>query len=240
MRFTPIPKRFRWTFRRGILGLVRVVIQECIHFFKHDPSQFGECEILHELLTGKSGLYVDIGSGRPIKGSNTFALYKRGWRGLLVDPIPMNKTLSRLFRPRDEFFLGLIGRNQSHNFFLFEPYAYSTIDSRRAREVMYQKGDSVALIATLNLPAISLQDLFKQHNILEIDFLNIDIEGVELEVLATNDWNLFVPRVICAEILDPDHSNVVEFLQSYGYFLVGNKGPSHVFQQNRIGGGGGI
>ncbi len=53
-------------------------------------SQFGEDAMLQSYLRDGPGFYVDVGSGSPTEGSNTYALYLRGWRGILIDPIASN------------------------------------------------------------------------------------------------------------------------------------------------------
>jgi len=53
-------------------------------------SQFGEDQILDKLLPEKKGFFLDIGAGRPIRYSNTYLFYKRGWNGILIDPLTAN------------------------------------------------------------------------------------------------------------------------------------------------------
>jgi len=182
------------------------------------------------LITEKTGFYIDIGSGRPISGSNTFHLYKRGWRGYLVDPLPRNRLLSQLLRPRDRFHLGLVGIQSDYNFHLFEPYAYSTTDAERASAVIHNKGDGIKLLKTLRLPGISLKDIFQNANTREFGFLNIDVEGAEWGVLESNDWNLYKPKVICIEIIDLNKHEIIRFLEGLGYELFGVKGLSYIFR----------
>lgn len=240
MNWSPIPKSFRWILRKGIFGFIRSLIKEFISYYKTDSSQFGEASFMSELLGKEVGVFVDIGSGRPISGSNTFHLYKRGWNGILVDPIPKNKFLSKVLRPKDKFFQGLIGQNTRHDFFYFEPYAYSTTSRKRAQEVLETKGDAVRLVSILDLPGHTMRELLLKFNVTEIDFLNIDVEGLELQVLQSNDWSMHLPKVICAEILDLEHTMLFDYLHGLGYKSIGFRGPSYFFQLGKAGGGGGI
>jgi hypothetical protein len=75
-------------------------------------GQTAEDAILMRYLPENKGFYVDIGAGHPIIGSNTFALYLRGYVGLCVDPIHSNARLFKSFRPRDKFYKVLIGSRE--------------------------------------------------------------------------------------------------------------------------------
>ena len=63
-------------------------------------SQFGEDAVLQHLLKKSTGTFVDIGAYHPVLYSNTYAFYRRGWSGIVIDPNPRFKKLYRLFRPR--------------------------------------------------------------------------------------------------------------------------------------------
>jgi len=72
-------------------------------------SQFGEDVILLNLMGSGIGTYIDIGAGHPIRGSNTYALYRNGRSGILIDPILANVELARKRRPRDKALCALVG-----------------------------------------------------------------------------------------------------------------------------------
>lgn len=240
MKHTPIPKRWRWQMRRGKIGFARFLLLEIKNYFKSDVSQFGEAQLINALLRNDSGFYVDIGSGRPITGSNTFKLYKRGWSGILVDPLPINKSLSKLIRPRDKFFQGLIGLQHLYTFYVIEPYAYSTVDESIMKQLLVNKGDAVKLSAVLDLQGISLKNLLQDFEVKEIDLLSVDVEGYDFQVLQSNDWTLFKPKIICVEILGTNSEEVATLLTQQGYELLETRGPSYIFKHKDFGGGGGI
>lgn len=54
-----------------------------------------------------------------------------------------------------------------------------------------------------------------------IDFMNVDIEGHDLEALRSNDWRRFRPRFIVVEYksIDPEKSEIVHFMRSCGYYV---------------------
>jgi hypothetical protein len=85
--------------------------------------------ILNQMLGNRKGVYIDIGSGYPIWYSNTYYFYRRGWSGVLIDPIWRNIKYSRYLRPRDISILGVVADKESDGtFYEFNSYEYSTLD----------------------------------------------------------------------------------------------------------------
>jgi peptide methionine sulfoxide reductase MsrB len=76
--------------------------------FRKFFSQTGEDKLLSKYLPEMKGQYIDIGSGQPVRGSNTYFLSKKGWSGHLIDPLRFNLRLSKIFRKRDIKIEGLV------------------------------------------------------------------------------------------------------------------------------------
>ena len=161
-------------------------------------SQTGEDELIAKYLPEAVGSYVDIGAGLPIRGSNTYLLYRRGWRGIVVDPISINIKLSRLFRPFDSRLQICVGQNKDEvDFYEFIPYGYSTIDKSVAAKLVENK---VAKLRSLTrMPIIPASDFMPGMRPSEPTFLSIDIEGADYDALFSIDWEKTKPRVICVE-----------------------------------------
>lgn len=198
-------------------------------------SQTGEDAILSKLLPGKSGSYVDVGAGHPVKTSNTYLFYKRGWRGICIDPIAVNRKLHRIIRPKDKFWCALIGPDKgSRIFYEFEPYALSTVDEKVAAKVMEIK--DVRLLSSRKLQILPLSEIIPS-SIKGPVFLNIDVEGFDLEVLKSNDWSVFRPEIICIEEWQPlekskDISDIEFFLTQKNYTKLAYTGLSSIFITN--------
>lgn len=195
-------------------------------------SQLGEDAMLQSFLPQGSGFYVDMGSGSPIEGSNTYALYLMGWRGILIDPIASNMELSRRIRPGDKCVLTLCGRETGHiqEFFEFETYQYSTTVESRAEE-MQALGHRIR--ATYPLKTTRVTDLLPDVIPPGPTLLSIDAEGVELEILQGNDWTRFVPNFIIVEEWEPPirrETDISRFLESQGYSLIGFSGVSCLYK----------
>jgi FkbM family methyltransferase len=153
-----------------------------------------------------SGRYIDIGAGHPIADNVSFWFYQRGWQGLVVEPQPALAALYARLRPRDRVVEALVGRaNGESDFFLVERlHGFSTTLEQHARKAEafgagYRK---------LRLPAVTLAALCETHKLSEIDFLKIDVEGAEADVLAGADFRRFRPKVILAEAVTPGSGEV--------------------------------
>jgi FkbM family methyltransferase len=157
---------------------------------------------LWQALGGKqSGFYIDIGAGHPIADNVSFWFYERGWAGLCVEP---QHDLARLYahiRPRDRVLEGLVGRTSGMTDFhiVDRLHGFSTTVKTHA-EGARQFG---AAHRTVQMPIVTLAELCERHGVGEIDFLKIDVEGAEADVLMGNDWQRYRPKVIVAEAILP-------------------------------------
>ena len=187
----------------------------------HSYAQFGEDAVLQAYLPEGTGFYVDIGSGHPIQGSNTYALYELGWNGILVDPVLSNISLSQKVRPRDQAVHAAVGKSDQDriDFIEFETYQYSTTSEERATEVL-DLGHPIR--SRYQVPIRGLDEIIGNAPIASPTVLSIDVEGQEMSVLKSNDWSTFKPDFILIEDLDPpwaNKTNVMEFLEEKKYSL---------------------
>jgi hypothetical protein len=193
-------------------------------------SQSQEDSIISLFCPEKLGQYVDVGSGRPISGSNSYYFYKKGWNGILVDPIKRNELLSRVLRPRDKFHRALVGAEGAVNFYETYPYEYSTTSADVYENLL--KSGLVKLITKSQMTVKPLSDLNLHVLQSEPSFLSIDAEGADFEVLQSNDWTKFKPRVICIESpqdADSNSGSIIDYLDQLGYQLVEQTQLSKIF-----------
>lgn len=149
----------------------------------------------------QTGTYIDIGGGHPIAGSVSFWFYERGWQGIVVEPQERLALLHRQLRPRDTVVSGLIGReNGSANLFIIDKFhALSTTIEANA-----DKTKSLGVeFQPIKLPMMTLATLCATHGIDTIDFLKIDVEGAEADVIAGGDWRRHRPKVVVVEAIKP-------------------------------------
>ena len=200
---------------------------------KIDPSysQTGEDDICKKFLPEPHGNYVDVGCGQPVHGSNTFFLYRRGWDGVVIDPILNNKRLFKCLRPRDTFKRILVGiKGSKSTFYEIIPYVYSTTSSELA-ERWVSEGRKIKSKTLLDNE--SLGDFHSFAQPLDPSFLSIDIEGKELECLESINFEFYSPRVICIEEWEESirdgSSEIQEFLSNKRYRLMDRTYLSSVF-----------
>jgi FkbM family methyltransferase len=148
-----------------------------------------------------TGTYVDIGGGHPIADNVSFWFYERGWRGVVVEPQGDLAALYARLRPRDSVVRGLIGRTDGESdFFLVDRlHGFSSTLEEHAKQARAHG----ASYRKLRLPAMTLATLCETHKLTNIDFLKIDVEGGEADVLAGADFARFRPKVIVAEAVAP-------------------------------------
>jgi FkbM family methyltransferase len=148
------------------------------------------------------GFYIDIGSGHPVYDNVSFAFYLKGWHGITVEPNPWLSRLSRAVRPRDRHVDALVGASSGEATFyrVHEFHGLSTMIEGHAQSALHQFGKS-AEAATV--PLTTLAELCDGHAPASFDFLKVDVEGAEGDVLKGGDWRRFRPKVVVAEALAP-------------------------------------
>jgi FkbM family methyltransferase len=148
-----------------------------------------------------TGTYIDIGAGHPIADNVSFWFYERGWRGMVVEPQPDLAALYARLRPRDIVVRALVGRETGEaDFYLIDRLhgLSTTIEQHAQKAKAFGAG-----YRRLRLPVVTLASLYETHGLGDIDFLKIDVEGAEADVLFGGDWKRFRPKVIVAEAIAP-------------------------------------
>ena len=149
----------------------------------------------------RDGFYIDVGGGHPVADNVSCWFYLQGWRGLVVEPQADLASLYVHVRPRDHVWRGAAGASVGDvAFHLVERlHGFSTIDPAAATEAKRYG----ASYETLSVPMTTLTALCDARKIMNIDFLKIDVEGAEGDVLAGLDLTRLRPKVICLEAVAP-------------------------------------
>lgn len=160
-----------------------------------------DVHLWHALRPKPSGFYIDVGAGHPIADNVSFWFYERGWRGICVEPQPDLAAAYAHIRPRDSVHAGLVGRSTGDVDFhmVNRLHGFSTTVEKHAQGA----GQFGADYRTVKMPMVTLAGLCARHGVGEIDFLKIDVEGAEFDVLAGNDWSRYRPKVIVLEAILP-------------------------------------
>ena len=148
------------------------------------------------------GFYIDIGAGHPVYDNVSFAFYLAGWRGICVEPNPALAALNRAVRRRDHLYEGLAGAaaGEATLYLQREFHGLSTTVAEHAQTAAKEVGRQAEVVT---LPVTTLAALCEQHAPPTYDFLKVDVEGAEADVLRGADFSRARPRIIMVEAIKP-------------------------------------
>lgn len=196
-----------------------------IRNFRIHYSQFGEDIILKGFISRNinDGFYVDVGCFHPKKYSNTYKLYKRGWRGINIDLDSLKIETFKWVRPHDYNITAAISDQETTvKVYSFGHYSLvSTIDEKTAMKKLNDIKE-VREVETHTLNQVIEQSPFAGR---QIDLLSIDTEGHDLNVLKSLDFEKYKPRLIMIEthLMNMDQieeSELYQLLKQKGYYLI--------------------
>lgn len=144
------------------------------------------------------GFYIDVGAADPVHLSVTKHFYDAGWHGINVEPLPrFHQRLSEA-RPRDVNLPAVIGRKHSARMF-FE-IAELPENSTSDESVMAQLKEQGRTVHTHQVDVLSLEEVCDRHvGDRQIDFMKVDVEGGELDVLQSANWTRYRPVLLVIE-----------------------------------------
>jgi FkbM family methyltransferase len=164
-------------------------------------SQEGEDMVLRKEFQDKlNGFYIDIGAYHPKKYSNTYYFYSKGWRGINVDATPGSMDSFKKERPNDINLEVAISNSKSVlTYYTFNEPALNTFSQELA--AIRDGVNSFIVTSKTQIQTYSLEEILDKHlpSNIEIDFLDVDVEGFDYQVLSSNNWNKYRPKLILAE-----------------------------------------
>ena len=187
-------------------------------FSQKSYSQEGEDMILRRIFEKQSkGFYIDIGAHHPKRFSNTFIFYRRGWHGINIDATPGSMKLFNIFRKRDiNLELPVSDKKEILKYYIFNEPALNGF-SKIFREQRDNK-NGYKVVSEIELKAFTLEEILDRYlpNAQIIDFMSVDVEGFDFQVLKSNNWEKYKPKYILIEILDRS-LNTLNFSDEYIY-----------------------
>ena len=160
---------------------------------------FGEDLFVQNYFKNKpKGFYIDVGCYHPLDGNNTQLLYKNGWSGINFDINYYSIKLFDFLRKRDLNIHSGISRKKSKltMYYRKEINMLNTLDQKIAK-IHFRNGYKKKNIQ-VNTLNFFISKKFKKLN--KIDFINIDVEGYELDALKSLNFSTYKPQLICIEI----------------------------------------
>jgi FkbM family methyltransferase len=209
----PLPK-----LARGLAGMVWPG--------RRSYSQFGEDAFISTFFRDRDrGTWLDIGAFHPRVASNTNALRKRGWRGINVDADADKVRLFQWFRRRDTNICAAVAG----------PGAGTAVLDRGGGKGSYGSMDKLRLgTGPGALPTRTVDEVLDAAGLDRVDFVSIDVEGLEPAILEGFPFERVGAELFCVEILvsrlaDVEASPVTKLLSDAGYQVVGWHPPSVFF-----------
>lgn len=142
---------------------------------------------------------MDVGAYDPTEFSNTRHFYDLGWSGIDIEPIPERAERFRARRPRDTTLnVGVAAARGVLTFYELDPATLSTFHRAEAERCAAFPGHRI--VAERDIPVLPLREILAEHaGGRRIDFLSIDTEGLEDDVIRSNDWDRFRPVALLIE-----------------------------------------
>jgi FkbM family methyltransferase len=202
-------------------------------------SQMGEDLVVYDLLHSWMKLdkpsYIDIGAADPVSGSNTYLLYKAGCHGVLVEPNPTFVEKLRLVRPRDVVVGVGVGVDDATeaDYYVFRGRPMLNTFSPEEVAMRRQQSKDYVVEKVVKMPLVSVNHLIASHLGHAPDLLSIDVEGLDLAILRTLDFDKYRPAAIIAEAGHAGTANanpaLTMFVESKGYVQCGGSLYNTVF-----------
>jgi FkbM family methyltransferase len=206
-------------------------------------SQSGE-DILSLYALRRLGIevpsYVDIGANHPVKFSNTYLMYLLGGRGINIEPDPEAAGAIRRARSRDVTInAGVAADEGEKEFFIMSTNVANTFIRSEAEELERRDGNRIRRV--VRVPIRNVRNLLAEYSFVP-DFMSLDVEGMDLEILQSMDWDQCRPKVICVETIDyftqQKRPEILRFLEERDYVLHADTFINSIFKDAKLPHGG--
>lgn len=214
---------------------------------KKKSYSFGSVDLLidYYFKNRDKGIYLDVGCQHPISNNNTYLLYKKGWSGINIDLDAKSIQLFNLARSKDININAAVssGKLTKDLFFYHDKSAINTIEKKIA------DFQSAVVKEVRSVETETLNDILTDNLINKIDYLNIDVEGHEIDVLNGFDINRFSPEIVSIEFLDLSmkklefrnnnlnnvlDSDIFKYMTKNGYGLINWNHADLIFINNKL------
>ena len=164
-------------------------------------SQNGEDILIDRVFRKKTGFFIDVGAFHPIGDSVTKYFSLEGWRGINIEPDPAFFAEIQRDRPNEVNLPCAVGRTDGE--VTFHQLANKAMSTISADQLAILTASDRAGAQSIQVPIRTLADICDEFVTGEIDFLKIDVEGAEADVIEGADWQRFRPRLVIVEATKP-------------------------------------
>lgn len=217
-----------------VFAFYNLILKHKVFIPQKSYADSGEDLFILKQFKNKKGFYVDVGCHHPTRINNCHLLYKKGWRGINIDINHISIRLFNLIRREDININSAVSlKEKTVRFFydkLLSPYN-SLVKQKDLKNSNYIKSEKLSNII----------DKTKYKN-KQIDFLSVDVEGKDLEVLQSLDFKRYKPKFVCIEIwgvsknknFNLNKNPIYKFLINQNYNLIFNKRENYIFKKKNF------
>ena len=208
--------------------------------FLKKGAQFGEDEYILDLFEKNfKGKFLDVGCYHPTRHNNTYLMYKNGWSGMNIDLNPLTIELFNFMRPRDiNINIGISdSENEKKLFFIDELNTQNTLDENQLNFLKNHHNIKDHEIIEKKIRTKCLDKILDEYKFFDIDFMNLDIEGHELNVLKTIDFEKIKIKYLCIEMIEhnqksiENNEKIKSLLNQNNYKLIKNFNYNYIFKK---------
>ena len=200
-------------------------------------SQWGEDKFINDFFIKKNnGVYLDIGCFHPVMYSNTCLLYKRGWSGINIDINPTSIDLFNIVRPKDFNLCTTIDKDDKEfNLYYDDPFSpLNTLDKEFYKKI---KKKNNRIFEDKTVKSKTIDRIINESKInSKIDFINIDVEGRDYQILKNIKIDKLKPSLVSIETHNVDgtesenYNKIKSFLENNNFITYKRIGPSTLYK----------
>jgi FkbM family methyltransferase len=212
----------------------------------HGVESFSQCgedraiEFIFVYLAIDKMTYLDIGAHHPFENSNTYYFYRKGYRGVLVEPNVDFSELLRGVRPEDTTLVAGIGASAAKeaDYYVMSDSLLNTFSKEEVEHQEKVSKGRIAIRDVIKMPLLNINDVIAEHFKEAPTFVSIDTEGLDLAILKSLDFSRYRPKVVCAEtIVYKTHKTrpeIAQFMESQGYVAQGGSMVNTIFVDSKL------
>lgn len=223
-------RRIYWSLWKRTVGRIKYGISR-----DESYAQNGEDLIVLKLWKERLGKtaalrYLDIGAHHPSDGNNTCLLYKKGMRGINIEPDPVLFEKFPEERPEDvnlNIGIGIHGNDEA-DFHIMDRKAHNTFSREMADE--YVARNDSKLVKIVKVPLRTIQSVLDELGGKTPDFVSIDAEGLDVAILQSWDFARFKPAIFCVETDKKTSAGPIgEIMEKEGYIAFERTGANTIY-----------
>lgn len=208
-------------------------------------SQSGEdliADYFFESIGIKQPTYIDIGANQPIKGNNTYLFYLKGGKGICVEPdISLISSLKKA-RPRDVILnIGVsVTVAAKADFYFFDGH-YSAWNTFSKEDADKKSKESGIVYRQAKVQLETVGNIADEYDFQMVNFISLDVEGLDLAILKSMDFNKIRPELLCVETIEFSLNNtmnknqeIINYMLTQGYRVYADTNLNTLFCRNDI------